>query len=75
MLNNQQQNQENPTSRLEEIKDLAQSAEIEKLLTSTHAIIYCYEKENTIDEGEICSLMCDVINVIVTLQIIRDIAK
>ena len=57
-------------TKINELRALANSADISNLLTSAHAIAYSYEHDN-LDEGDIYNLMRDVLSVTTTVQALQ----
>ena len=58
-------------TKINELRALANSADINNLLTSAHAIAHCYE-HNNLDEGDIYNLLRDVLSVTTTVQALQE---
>jgi hypothetical protein len=58
-------------TKINELRALANSADINNLLTSAHAIAHSYE-HNNLDEGDIYNLLRDVLSVTTTVQALQE---
>ena len=60
------------TNNIQEIKELIENTDVHNLLISAHAVAHSYDHDN-LDENDIYNLMRDVLSVVTSIEVIKEI--